>query len=143
MSLPLSELVATSTAVRATASRLEKRALMAALFTRLESQDLALAVSFLSGEIPQGRLGVGWKAVGAALDAAAASAPADNDNPNLSLALDAEDRAATPATLADVDRAFRALAGTSGSGSTRRATTILTDLFRRTDSAGCEFLTAL
>jgi len=143
MSLPLSELVATSTAVRATASRLEKRALMAALFTRLESQDLALAVSFLSGEIPQGRLGVGWKAVGAALDAAAASAPADNDNPNLSLALDAEDRAATPATLADVDRAFRALAGTSGSGSTRRATTILTDLFRRTDRAGCEFLTAL
>ena len=53
MSLPLSELVATSEAVRATSSRLEKRALMAALFARLESSDLALAVSFLSGEIPR------------------------------------------------------------------------------------------
>ena len=125
MSLPLSELVATSEAVRATASRLEKRALMAALFARLESQ---------------GRLGVGWKAVSTALAAAAAPAPAPESNLPL---FDDAAAAHTPATLAEVDRTFRALAGTSGAGSIKRTTAILTELFRRTDRAGREFLTAL
>src|SRR6188508_72120 len=129
MSLPLSELVATTEAVRATSSRLEKRALMAALFTRLEPDDLGLAVSFLSGEIPQGRLGVGWKAVGAALAAAADGTPAAD---NLSL-FDPAASAPAPATLAEVDRTFHALAGTTGSGSTKRAIALLTELFRRTD----------
>jgi DNA ligase 1 len=144
-SLPLSDLVATSAAVRATSSRLEKRRLMAALFARLGPADLALAVSYLAGEIPQGRLGVGWKAVGSALDRAQAAPDAEVETAqaHLSLTLSLPEAAVEPLTLAELDRAFQRLAENRGAGSARRATEILVGVFRRTDAAGREFLTAL
>jgi DNA ligase-1 len=150
MSLLLSDLVDTSAQVRATPSRIVKRRVMAELFVRLAPGDLALAVSYLSGEIPQGRLGVGWKAVASALEGLDAGAQeVEIRVANLSLPFPpaavstGSPDIATPLTIADTDRAFQALAENRGPGSTRRAAEILADLFRRTDQAGRDFLVAL
>jgi DNA ligase-1 len=147
----LREVEETSRAVRATASRLEKQAILAALFGRLEADDLALAVSYLAGELPQRRLGVGWKA----LSAAAPERPPrkgeilslfDAGPAGTATEEAAAEAAAAPAgelTLAEVDRCFETLARTRGSGSAARATALLRELFRRAGGEGREFLRAL
>jgi DNA ligase-1 len=152
MPATLREVVETSRAVRATPSRLEKQALLASLFARLDPDDLRLAVSYLAGEIPQGRLGVGWKAVSTAMSG---PTPPARGGANATLPLFGADPARQevigPArespdselTLAEVDRAFTALARTQGSGSAGRGLAILGDLFRRAGTEGREFLAAL
>ncbi len=141
MSATLAEVAATSLAVRETASRIEKEERLAALFARLDAADLALAVSYLAGEIPQGALGIGWKAIAAALDAPRAAAAADR---NLSLFPPAEATASTgPLLLAELDRSLTAIARTRGSGSVSRAAALLRDLIDRTGPKGRDFLIAL
>ena len=129
--------------MRATASRLEKQAILAALFSRLDAQDLALAVSYLAGELPGRRLGVGWKA----LSSAAVERPAGRVE-SLSLFGEAAATEAVVAetgelTLVEVDRFFAALARTRGPGSGARAQGLLRQLFRRAGAEGREFLQAL
>jgi DNA ligase 1 len=57
------DLVATSVAVAATPKRGEKIARLAELLRRLAADEVAPAVAFLSGELPEGRIGVGWSTV--------------------------------------------------------------------------------
>lgn len=57
----LEAIVAASAAIRATKKRLEKRRILVELFQTLDADDLALATTYLSGVIPQGALGVGWR----------------------------------------------------------------------------------
>jgi DNA ligase-1 len=137
----------TSAAVRATASRRAKQSLLAAFFAELDAADLERAVRYLAGEIPQGRLGVGWKTVSAALAAAESPPPTA---PETNLALPFADAAAataaaggSPLTLAEVDRAFAALATDRGPRRTARATAVLSELFRRAPGAERDFLIAL
>ena len=59
MSVPLSELVATSTTVSRERGRLKKYAALASFLRPLPSQDLVLAVNYLSGSLLQDKLGVG------------------------------------------------------------------------------------
>jgi len=59
----LRELVDTSAAVGATRSRLEKIDRLASLIRRLPAPLVSAGVSYLSGELPQGRLGVGYAAL--------------------------------------------------------------------------------
>ncbi len=59
----LSDVVATSEAVRSTASRNAKIQALAELLRRLDDDELAAAVGFLTGEPRQGRVGVGWAAL--------------------------------------------------------------------------------
>ena len=59
MSASLSELVATSTAVGRERGRLKKRATLASYLRPLPAQERVLAVSYLSGSLPQGKLGIG------------------------------------------------------------------------------------
>lgn len=144
MPASLREVVEVSRAVRATRSRLEKQALLASLFARLEAEDLALAVSYLAGEIPQGRLGVGWKAVRAAMSGRPPRGPGSTltlfDNET---APEESDPDGPELLLTDVDHAFTSLAGTRGSGSAGRGLAILRSLFRRAGPEGSEFLAAL
>ena len=56
----LADLVATSSAVRGTASRLEKIRLLAGFLERLAPGEIGIAVGFLIGWPRQGRLGIGW-----------------------------------------------------------------------------------
>ena len=59
----LAELAATSQQVRATGARSTKIELLAAALARLEPDEVVPAVAMLSGEVRQGRIGVGWAAV--------------------------------------------------------------------------------
>lgn len=61
----LADVVATSGAVRSTASRNAKIEALAELLRRLDDDELAPAVGFLTGELRQGRVGVGWAALSA------------------------------------------------------------------------------
>src|SRR5687768_6561126 len=92
----LAEIAAVSERVAATASRLAKVRELAGSLRRLAPAEIPIAISFLSGEIRQGKLGASY----ATLQSAAASTPA-------SLAT---------LTLHDVDAAFTALAVTKGKG---------------------------
>jgi DNA ligase-1 len=60
----LEALVQTSTAVSETASRSRKTALIAELLARLEPDEVRLGVAYLSGDVPQGRLGLGYATLG-------------------------------------------------------------------------------
>lgn len=57
----LADVVSTSEAVRGVSGRLDKRRLLVQLFSRLAPPDLKLAACFLAGEVPHGKLRVGWK----------------------------------------------------------------------------------
>ena len=59
----LADLVATSAAVAATRSRLAKVAALADCLRRAAPDEIAIVVSYLSGELRQRRTGVGWAAL--------------------------------------------------------------------------------
>jgi DNA ligase-1 len=107
----LAELVDTSARVGATSSRLAKVREIAALLRKLGRDEIGVAVSYLSGELPQGRVGVGYSA----LSAAAAGA---GDPP-----------VAARLSLAQTDTLIGELAGMRGGGSGARRGAALRDLF--------------
>ncbi|RXZ72996.1 ATP-dependent DNA ligase [Agromyces albus] len=92
----LDELVVTADAVASTRSRLAKVDALAELLRRLEPDEIAPAIGFLVGKPRQGRVGVGWRSVGAAM-----GQPAD----------------AATVTVAELDAMLDRLAATSGAGS--------------------------
>ena len=59
----LSDLASTSATVAATSSRLSKVDAIAACLRRARPEEVAVAVSYLSGELRQRRTGVGWAAL--------------------------------------------------------------------------------
>ncbi|NBM20562.1 ATP-dependent DNA ligase [Streptomyces sp. GC420] len=56
----LARLAEVSREVAATSARSEKIALMAELFRAAEPEDVAVAIPYLAGRLPQGRPGIGW-----------------------------------------------------------------------------------
>jgi DNA ligase-1 len=121
--MELSRLVGVVAAVRATSRKTEKTALIAELLRQSEGCETALAALYLTGTLPQGRIGIGWRLVQAAR---VEGAPAG-----------------TPPHLADVDAAFEAAAGESGAGSTERKVRALRGLMGRADEGGRRFLVEL
>ena len=121
----LAELVDTSSRVGATASRLAKVREIAALLRKLGRDEIVVAVSYLAGELPQGRVGVGYCALSAAA-AAAADPPAE---PRLS--------------VAQMDSLIDELAGMRGGGSAARRGAALRDLFSQATRAERGFLLQL
>ncbi|HPZ49810.1 MAG TPA: ATP-dependent DNA ligase [Propionibacteriaceae bacterium] len=110
--LPLSAVVAASMDVAATRSRTAKVARIAEVLraAAVDSPRTALLVTaFLSGQVPQGRLGVGWRSL-SELPAAASE---------------------STLTVADVDVAFTTLAEASGAGSRGVRRDTLDGLFSR------------
>jgi DNA ligase-1 len=120
----LFELVETSRRVAATPSRNAKVAELAALLRKLDGDEIAAAVAFLSGETPQGRSGIGYALL---RDARPAAGPVDA--PQLS--------------IGDVDAALTGLAATTGSGSKSARTQRLHDLLARATAAERDFLARL
>lgn len=92
----LREVADAAAAVAATPSRLAKVQVLADLLRQLDPPEVAPAVGFLVGRPRQGRIGVGWRGVSAALGEPAAE-------PSL--------------TVADLDTLLGQLAETSGTGS--------------------------
>ncbi|HEX5461626.1 MAG TPA: ATP-dependent DNA ligase [Steroidobacteraceae bacterium] len=112
----LAELVETSARVGATSSRLAKVRQIATLLRKLERDEIGVTVSYLSGELPQGRIGVGYSA----LNAAATAAAATGDSPEKARL-----------SVAQTDRLIGELAGMRGGGSAARRAEALRDLFSR------------
>src|SRR5260221_14182502 len=59
----LAEVVETSTAVAATSSRSAKIALLAAVLRRLAPQEAAIGVAYLSSQLRQRQIGVGYASI--------------------------------------------------------------------------------
>ncbi|MYW57946.1 ATP-dependent DNA ligase, partial [Streptomyces sp. SID8370] len=91
----LEELAEVSARVAATSSRSRKTELLAELFARTEPAELPVVIAYLSGRLPQGRLGVGWRVLREPV------APADRAS----------------LTVGQVDAAFTELAAVKGAGS--------------------------
>ena len=118
----LAQLVATSQRVGATAARSVKIRELAALLAALPPGETGIAAHYLAGEVPQGRIGIGFAALQAALS---------NPAPAQTL------------TLLEVDERLSALAGTRGSGAAGRRTQLLRELLSRATAAEQAFLLRL
>jgi DNA ligase-1 len=119
----LSTIAAVSQRVSQTASRLGKVRELAECLRELETDEVPLAIAFLSGETRQGKLGVSY----AALHVARAVAPA-----------------VVPAlSVRDVDEAFGELAAVKGAGANARRAQALAALMARAMPDEQEFLVRL
>ncbi len=119
----LSEVVEASRLVAETSSRLGKRAHLSALLRTVPPDEITIAVSFLSGTLPQGRIGLGYAAIHNATPDHAAETPA--------------------LTLREVAETFTRISETSGAGSARIRATLLHDMFALATAPEQQFLTRL
>jgi DNA ligase-1 len=117
----LAELVEASEAVGGTRSRLEKVERLAEILARLGPDEVAPGVAFLSGELRQRQIGVGW--------AALRDLPPAAEAPSL--------------TVAEVDAAFERIGGLAGAGSQGTRRLALVELFGRAAAREAEFLRRL
>jgi DNA ligase-1 len=115
----LVDLVEVSAAVSATRARSKKIELLATLLRRLDPDEAAPAISYLSGRPRQDRLGVGWATV-YAIEASPA------DDPSLE--------------ILEVDETLENLARVSGPGSKKMRESLLAEMFGRATEAEQRFL---
>jgi DNA ligase-1 len=119
----LAQLVEASQRVGAASGRLTKVRELASTLRSLAPEEIETAVHFMSGEIPQGRIGVAYKALQAAV-----SSPAAHE---------------ATLSIADVDRSLSAIADIRGSGSAARRTQALDALFSKATPVEQQFLLRL
>lgn len=115
----LEEIVRTSEELAATRSRKAKVAALASLLVAAAPAERGVVVAYLSGALHQGRIGVGWRMLAELVTAPSAE-------PELS--------------VAEVDAALTEVAGTSGAGSARRRTEVMSALFARATEREQRFL---
>jgi DNA ligase-1 len=120
---PLANLVAASQRVGSTPARLSKVRELAAFLRTLQPDEIEVAVHYLSGETPQGRIGIGFSL----LQTAASKATAD----------------AATLSIIEVDRGLTAIVGIRGSGSAAGRAQVLSELFSRATTGEREFLLRL
>jgi DNA ligase-1 len=116
----LYDVVEVSRRVGDTASRSDKVRVLAGLLRRIGPSDVATAVGLLSGEVRQGRIGLGPTTVFAAVPKTAAPHPV--------------------LTLAAVDTAFDRIAGATGAGSAAERTRLMGDLLASATADEQQFL---
>jgi DNA ligase-1 len=120
--LLLERLVQTSNAVSRTAARSQKTALIAELLTELDVDEVRLAVSYLSGELSQGRVGIGYATIfGTTVEPARESS----------------------LTLRELDQRLDELLACKGAGSAKRRTELIARLFSASTLGEQEFLKRL
>jgi DNA ligase-1 len=131
----LTELAEASAAVAGTSARSAKIERIAALLARVPPGEVPAAVAFLSGELLQGQIGVGYAALSELLrrDAAAQADPGLPDAPPAGPAL----------TLSDTDAAFEAIGRVTGPGSQAERRRLLAEFFGRATMSEREFLVRL
>jgi ATP-dependent DNA ligase I len=121
LSMLLSRLAETWSALSATRSRNAKRDLMAAILADATADDIEVVVSYLSGELRQRRTGLGWRSLQSLPEPAAA--------PSLE--------------VVDVDRAFEEISALHGAGSAAARASATNDLFARATESEQNFLRGL
>jgi DNA ligase 1 len=107
--MQLYDIVETSRRVRETSARSDKIRHLAACLRRVEPDEIETAVALLSGELRQGRIGLGPATLRSAMPPNASSAP--------------------ELTLAEVDTTLGRIAQTSGAGSAAGRVRLLGELF--------------
>jgi ATP-dependent DNA ligase I len=117
----LAELAEVSRAVAATPARLAKIEALAAALRSATPDEAPIAVAYLSGELPQRQIGVGW--------AALRSAPPPAAEPSL--------------TIADVDAAFTRIGAQAGKGSAGERRRLIGELLSVATDAEQYFLVRL
>jgi DNA ligase-1 len=119
----LARLVEVVSKVRATTKKTEKTALLADFLRQTQGKETELAALYLSGALPQGKMGVGWRMI---QDAMLDEAPSGE-----------------PLTLTGVDQIFEAITADRGSGSTERKIGAVRRLFQRASPEERQFLAQL
>ncbi len=119
----ISELVAVSTRVGATRARLEKVRHLADLLKALPPEEISTAVEYLSGNIPQGRIGIGYSTV-----RRTAEVPPAED---------------ASLTVREVDATLTAVAQCKGEGSQGERARLLGGMFAKATHAEQTFLARL
>jgi DNA ligase-1 len=117
----LADVVAASTAASATRSRLAKTAAVADALRLAGPQDAATVAAYLSGVLPQRRIGVSWRGLSTLPEPAA--------EPSV--------------TVAEVDAALTAIGALAGSGSGAARVAAVEALFARLTAAEQDYLRAL
>jgi DNA ligase-1 len=119
----LSALVECVARVRGTSRKLEKVGVLSELLRLTRGREAELAALYLTGTLPQGRIGIGWRT----LQSVATEGPGEGE----------------PLALLDVDRACDVVAGFSGPGSADRKMQALKGLFARARPDERRFLVEL
>jgi len=117
----LARIAEVSQAVATTSARLAKIDMLAAALREAGPLEVPIAVAYLSGELPQRQIGVGWAALRDGFPPAAV--------PTLG--------------LAEVDAAFSAIGAVAGKGSAAARKALVGELFGRATSAEQRFLFGL
>jgi DNA ligase 1 len=120
---PLVTLVSTSQRVGASSGRLAKVRELAEALRALDTSEIEIAVQYLSGDTPQGKIGISYALLQAAMKVPPAAAPS--------------------LTIHEVDRRLGELAQIRGSGSTALRKTALNELFALATQPEQEFLVRL
>src|SRR5690349_21025273 len=123
----LARLVETVEQVRATSKKSDKIRILADTLRATQGHETVLTALYLSGSLPQGRIGIGWSFIQQALEevpGVLGSAP-------------------VPLTLSDVHHALDRIAGERGAGSGERRIAELKRLFSRASPDERQFLTQL
>jgi len=121
--MKLEALVAASSDIAATRSRLDKTERLRTLLDQAAPEDVPLVVSYLSNRIPQGRIGVGYQSLSALAETPGVSEPF--------------------LELSDIHRALDLLDGVAGPGSSGRRMELLGELFAQATDREQQFLSRL
>jgi DNA ligase 1 len=121
--MQLARLVEQVDRVRATTKKTEKIGLLADLLRQTEGRETELVALYLTGTLPQGKVGLGWRMI--------QSATTD------------EARAGEPLSLLDVDRVMESVAADQGAGSSHRKVQALRSLLARAGGPERRFLAEL
>ena len=118
-SLGFAAVVATADAVAAASARNDKVAALASLLTQVDPPEVPIVVGLLTGEVRQGRIGVGWAGL--------------------------RDQKVEPArhtslTIARVDEVVDQISRTTGAGSRAERSELLSDLFSAATASEGDFL---
>ncbi len=117
-----SRVASASTDVGATRSRTQKTAVLAAVLADCSPDEVPVVVAWLAGDLPQGRIGTGWRTL---------------------MRAETEPAATPSLTVSAVDTTLSELAATSGPGSAARRTDLLGGLFGRATTTEQRTLFAL
>lgn len=119
----LKDLVESSKSVSVTPKKKEKVSFLARLLQQAKGKEIALVARYLSGQLTQGRLGVGWATLQEALQ-------------------DLSDRY-RPLGLIEIDHFFEEVTGEKGAGALRRKLILLRGLFSYAGQDERDFLIGL
>jgi ATP-dependent DNA ligase len=139
----LRDLVQTSEAVAATSGRTAKINQIAALLRRADPGEVPVVVAFLSGELRQRQIGVGYASLGGLFRPGSPGPLNGRDEPPAAAGPDVGAPAAGPLTVAETDAVFEVIGQVAGAGAQAERRRLLAGLFGRASDTERQFLVRL